>query len=92
MRLIRRRCTLVLVRYSMEWREAMLFKNAARLTLEMTIAPDVAPAPSARAVASSDKERAQAELRRQMYERIAQGNALAEVEEHADRKWNGRLG
>ena len=32
-------------------------------------------------------ERSEAELRRQMYERIAQGNALAEVEDHARRLW-----
>lgn len=31
-----------------------------------------------------------AELRRQMYERIARGNALVEAEAEANRKWQGR--
>lgn len=32
----------------------------------------------------------EAEIRRQMYERIAQGNALAEVENSAHNQWRGR--
>jgi hypothetical protein len=31
----------------------------------------------------------EADLRRQMYERIARGNALAEVEDNARRMWRG---
>ena len=31
----------------------------------------------------------EADLRRQMYERIAQGNALAEIEDKARRMWRG---
>lgn len=52
---------------------------------------DVHGSPVEAPEAAADGEAArEAELRRQMYERIAQGNALAEVEEHARRKWMGR--
>lgn len=34
-----------------------------------------------------DESRAVSELRRQMYERIAEGNALVEAEECARRQW-----
>lgn len=59
----------------------------------MKIAPDVTVTsmPSSTEMTyTSDEERSKAELRRQMYERIAQGNALAEAEEYASRMWNGR--
>lgn len=36
------------------------------------------------------KEQTDAERRRLLYERIARGNALAEVEEAARRKWSGK--
>lgn len=32
----------------------------------------------------------EAEIRRKMYERIAQGNALAEIEENASSRWGRR--
>lgn len=35
-------------------------------------------------------EEEKAELRRQMYERIARGHALAEAEDMARRRWRGR--
>ena len=68
----------------------MLFKNTTRQLCDVKIAPDVMPAPLTTQIAASDQERSKAELRRQLYERIAQGNALAEAEEHARRMWNGR--
>lgn len=45
-----------------------------------------AAAPEAR----PDDEAERAARRRQMYERIARGNALAEAEEAAQRRWRGR--
>lgn len=43
-----------------------------------------------KSVSSSDEVLSEAEIRRQMYERIARGNALAEIEENARREWRGR--
>jgi hypothetical protein len=68
----------------------MLFKNATRQTQEAKIEPISALTPLATEIAYSDKELSESELRRQMYERIAQGSALNEAEEHARRMWNGR--
>ena len=68
----------------------MLVKNAIHQTREVKIVPTVAPVPAVTETAHSDEEGAKAELRRQMYERIARGNALAEAEEHARRMRNGR--
>ena len=68
----------------------MLFKNVTRQTREGELAPLVIPAPSVTETAYSDEERTKAELRKQMYERIAQGNALAEAEEHSRRMRDGR--
>ena len=66
----------------------MLFKTATRETHEVEIAPLIA---SAQPIVEHDDDAAwKAELRRQMYERIAQGNALAEIEDNAHRLWNGR--
>ena len=39
---------------------------------------------------ASQEEIEKAELRRLMYERIAQGHQLTEVEESAQKKWNNR--
>lgn len=68
----------------------MLFRNATRQTQETRLAPVVAPVSSTPENAQGDEEVSKAERRRQMYERIAQGNALAEAEDHARRRWNGR--
>ncbi len=68
----------------------MLFRNAIRQTQEARLAPVAAPAASTPDNAQGDEELSKAERRRQMYERIAQGNALAEAEDHARRRWNGR--
>jgi hypothetical protein len=51
-------------------------------------AVDVAEAAPPRLGDLSDEEKAK--LRRQMYERIARGHALAEAENAARRKWRGR--
>jgi hypothetical protein len=40
--------------------------------------------------AANDDAEQKAHLRRQMYERIARGNALAELEDNAHRNWPGR--
>lgn len=68
----------------------MLFKNAMRPTREVKITPVVVPVPAATETAAGGEERSKAELRRQLYERIAQGHALADAEEHARRMWNRR--
>lgn len=48
------------------------------------------PLESEEAIIQEDGETiTEAELRRQMYERIARGNALIEAEENARRKWRG---
>jgi len=39
---------------------------------------------------TTDEAVSDEELRRQMYERIAQGHAMSEAEDHARRKWQGR--
>lgn len=59
-------------------------------------APQVPPAADERteeappAPVGQDAAEHEAELRRQMYERIARGHALMEAEEAARRKWRGR--
>lgn len=74
----------------------MFFRKTIRQTRERKIAPDVTvtPAPSVIDMAysshTSDEERSKTELRQQMYERIAQGNALAEAEEYSRRMWTSR--
>ena len=68
----------------------MFVRKPVHQTRETKFAPVVMPAPTATEIMPSDDERSKAELRRQMYERIARGNALAEAEEHAHRMWNGR--
>ena len=66
----------------------MLLKRASRKKLELPIVP-VEPLQMTPLQAVDDDAAREAELRRQMYERIAQGNALAEVEENARRIWRG---
>ncbi|MBZ0279245.1 MAG: hypothetical protein K8L97_00810 [Anaerolineae bacterium] len=68
----------------------MLFKTATQPTREVKIAPVIASAPSATEIVHCDGELSKAELRRQMYERIAEGNGLAEAEEHARQMWKGQ--
>ena len=41
-------------------------------------------------ISAPRQEDSESERRRQMYERIAMGNALAEAEEDARRKWRGK--
>jgi hypothetical protein len=48
--------------------------------LQVEFPEDVAPGTAAQEI----------DLRRSMYERIARGHALAEVEEHADQIWRGK--
>jgi len=45
------------------------------------------PSDSSEDAGPKDEDLDEVELRRQMYERIALGNALAEIEEDAHRKW-----
>jgi hypothetical protein len=79
----------------------MLFKTITRPTWDVKRTPNtrkvevvpvqvIATAPIDDGEKGEDGEASsQAELRRQMYERIAQGNALAEAEDHARRMWGG---
>ena len=68
----------------------MLDRIAAHQTQEIRVAPVAIRAPEVAENTHSDEELTTAERRRQMYERIARGNALAEAEDHARRKWQGR--
>ncbi len=68
----------------------MLFGTAIRSAQEVTMAPVVAPAPSVTEIVYCEEKVSKDELRRQMYERIAAGNALAEAEEHAHQIWKGQ--
>lgn len=56
------------------------------MLLRMRPAPQQERQILAEAPASEENSR-EAELRRLMYERIARGNALAEIEENARRMW-----
>lgn len=62
----------------------MLLKKATHPTRELRIVP---PATD---IADHNEEVSKAEIRRQMYERIARGHALAEAEDHARRVRHGR--
>lgn len=77
----------------------MLFKNAIRPLWGLKLTPttrhvEAVPELSVQiqvieAAPIVGETTSQADLRRQMYERIAQGNALAEAEDHARRMWGG---
>lgn len=67
----------------------MLLKNETRQLWNVKPSPEVTPPPTVTEIVCLDDE-LKAELRRRMYERIAQGNALADAEDHARRSWHGR--
>ena len=62
----------------------MLFKARTREKSNLSVKPVATPA-----ISTHIGEMDEAELRRQMYERIAQGNALAEAEDQARKLWRG---
>lgn len=68
----------------------MLFKTTTHPTREVKILPVIVTETTTTKTTYSDEDVSKAELRRQMYERIAQGNGLAEAEEHAHQAWKGR--
>jgi len=68
----------------------MLFKTATQPTQEVKITPVVISAPSITEIVYREEEVSKDELRRQMYERIAAGNGLADAEEHARQIWKGQ--
>lgn len=53
-----------------------------------TIQLSILEKPEAPVQKESPNAAQQAELRRQMYERMAEGNALSEAEDKASRHWN----
>lgn len=62
----------------------MLSKNPIRTTQHMKIVSSVSSE-----IAPQTEEISREEQRRQMYARIAEGNALADVEENARQLWHG---
>ena len=66
----------------------MLYRKSSRDKRDLQIAPVAPTQTAARRDDDSDAVAVhKAELRRLMYERIAQGNALTEAEENARRIW-----
>jgi hypothetical protein len=63
----------------------MLSKIGSRPKPDPLILQVASPEDSASGAAEDETD-----LRRSMYERIARGYALAEVEEHAHQKWRGK--
>jgi hypothetical protein len=67
----------------------MLLSIASRNRQDLQISPVIRVEIAAQTRDDSDIEQ-KAQLRRQMYERIVRGNALAEAEEDAHRKRRGQ--
>lgn len=71
----------------------VLVVQPALVVLPAPMRTDIASADAVSGDEASDEanqSQSEAELRRQMYERIAQGGAMAEAEEHASRLWTNR--
>lgn len=68
----------------------MLYNTAARPAQDVETRQVITPDLHIVERPASGEEASKAELRRQMYARIARGNALAEAEVDARRTWQGR--
>lgn len=67
----------------------MVFKNSIRTRQQMNIVSTTMHTVSNTENAHNTGELSREEQRRQMYARIAEGNALADVEENARQLWHG---